>query len=77
MHGRYIGYGPLILSVQSIKIILDDGSVVMASREENSDIFFGAIGGYGGMGVIVEATLSLKENIMLERVYDDMDVESY
>lgn len=77
VHGRYIGYGPLILSIRSLKIILADGSVVIASREENADIFFGAIGGYGGIGVIVEATLSLRDNIMLERVYDDMNVESY
>lgn len=77
VHGRYIGYGPLILSVRSIKIILADGSILIASREENADIFFGAIGGYGGIGVIVEATLSLKDNIMLERVYDDMEVELY
>jgi FAD/FMN-containing dehydrogenase len=77
VHGRYIGYGPLILSVKSIKIVLADGSIKMASRDENRDIFFGAIGGYGGIGIIVEATLELRDNSMLERVYVDMDVEKY
>ncbi|MBX9809368.1 FAD-binding protein, partial [Candidatus Gracilibacteria bacterium] len=77
VHGRYIGFGPLILSVKSIRIILANGDIVMASRTENSDIFYGAIGGYGGIGIIVEATLELRENVMLEREYMDMDSEQY
>ncbi|GAB0174961.1 MAG: hypothetical protein HHAS10_08400 [Candidatus Altimarinota bacterium] len=77
VHGRYIGYGPLILSVESIKIILADGTIKLASKVENSDIFFAAIGGYGGIGIIIEATLHLKENSMLERKYEDMDLHLY
>lgn len=30
VHGRYIGEGPIILSVENIKIVLADGSVVVA-----------------------------------------------
>ena len=77
VHGRYIGFGPMILSVLSIRIILADGSDILASRGEHSDIFFAAIGGYGGVGVIVETTLQLRENCMLERVYQDMPIEAY
>lgn len=77
VHGRYIGFGPMILSVLSIRIILADGSDILASRGEHSDIFFAAIGGYGGVGVIVETTLQLRENSMLERVYQDMPIEAY
>src|SRR5262249_81439 len=54
-HGRYTGLGPLILSVRSIALVLADGSLVEANRDTHSEIFFGAIGGYGGLGVIVEA----------------------
>lgn len=46
VHGRYIGYGPLILSVVSIQVVLANGTLVEASRTDNSDIFFAAIGGY-------------------------------
>jgi FAD/FMN-containing dehydrogenase len=77
VHGRYIWYGPLILSVKSLAIILADGSIKVASREENSDIFYGSIGGYGALGIIVEATLELRENTMLERLYVDMPIEEY
>ena len=66
-HGRYIGQGPIILSVKEIKIVLANGTLVTASRKINSEIFFGAIGGYGGLGVITEATLYLTDNCKVER----------
>ena len=68
VHGRYIGQGPLIRSVDSIKVVLADGSLIEATPNVHSDIFFGAIGGYGGIGVIVEATLQLAENVKVERI---------
>lgn len=67
VHGRYVGLGPLILSVKEIKIVLADGSLVVASPGRNKEIFYAAIGAYGGIGVITEATLSLSDNIKLER----------
>ena len=67
-HGRYIGQGPIIRSVDSIRVVLADGSVIDASPSKNSEIFYGAIGGYGGIGVIVEATLQLVDNTKVERV---------
>ena len=77
VHGRYIGMGPLILSVRSFRIVLADGSVVEASRTENPEIFFGAIGGYGGLGVITEATLDLAENVRVKRLDRTMPVTEY
>jgi len=77
VHGRYIGEGPLVRSVQSIKLALADGSVVTASPKENSDIFFGAIGGYGGLGVIVEATLQVADNDRIERQTHMLAVTEY
>ena len=67
VHGRYIGQGPIVRSVQSLRLVLADGSVVEASREKNSEAFFGAIGGYGGLGVIAEVTLQLADNEKIER----------
>ena len=54
-HGRYAGLGPIVLSVKSIRLVLADGSVVTASPADNSDLFYGAIGGYGALGVIAKA----------------------
>ncbi|MDC7675711.1 FAD-binding protein [Asticcacaulis machinosus] len=76
-HGRYVGEGPIVRSVDSIKMVLADGSIVMASRTENPQLFFGAIGGYGGLGVIVEATLNLTDNVSVERVAMRMKVKDY
>jgi FAD/FMN-containing dehydrogenase len=66
-HGRYVGQGPLIGSVQSLKVVLTNGDLVEASPSKNSELFYGCIGGYGGLGIIVEATLDLVENQKVER----------
>lgn len=67
VHGRYIGLGPIILSVKGFTIVLADGSIVHASPSEHSDIFYSAIGGMGGIGVIADVTLSLSDNVNVER----------
>lgn len=77
VHGRYIGEGPLVNSIISFKVVLADGEVATASPSENSELFYGAIGGYGGLGVIVEATLSLVDNTRVERVVKAMAVSEY
>jgi len=77
VHGRYVGTGPLIHFVQSIKVVLPDGKLVNASRTENQEIFRSCIGGYGGFGVIVEATLQLTDNSKVERTAVLMPVSDY
>ena len=76
-HGRYVGLGPLILSVRSFKVVLADGALVEASPTLNADIFNGVIGGYGGLGVIVEATLELTDNVKVKRHAEMMPVADY
>lgn len=76
-HGRYVGQGPLVGSVASIRLILADGSAVAASPTRNSELFYGAIGGYGGVGVIVEATITLTVNQRLERRTQVMPLAAY
>lgn len=77
VHGRYIGKGPLVMAVQVIRIVLPGGEVVRASPTENEDIFYGAIGGYGAMGVIVEATLNLADNVRVARTSQVMPLADY
>jgi FAD/FMN-containing dehydrogenase len=67
VHGRYVGEGPLINSVESLQVILADGQLITADRNNHADIFYGIIGGYGGLGVITEATLLLTDNVKIER----------
>lgn len=77
VHGRYIGQGPIVTSVKSIRLVLANGELVTASPSENSDLFYGAIGGYGGLGVIVEATLHLTDNERVERQSIVMPLSRY
>jgi FAD/FMN-containing dehydrogenase len=76
-HGRYVREGAIIRSVRSIKLVLADGRIVNASRTENRDLFDAAIGGYGGIGVIAEATLDIVPNQMLEKRTVRMNYRKY
>ncbi|MEP7066611.1 MAG: FAD-binding oxidoreductase [Gemmatimonadota bacterium] len=76
-HGRYIGQGPLIRSVRSITLVLADGSVVRASPTEHPELFFGAIGGYGALGVIADVTLDLAPDVHVERFDRTLPVADY
>ena len=61
--------------MKSLKVVLADGTIVEASQTQNADIFNGVIGGYGGLGVIVEATLELTDNMKVKR-HTEMDARS-
>ena len=66
-HGRYVGLGPVVLSVRAFKIVLSSGEVLMATSQEHSDIFYAAIGGYGAIGIITEIELDLADNIRVQQ----------
>jgi FAD/FMN-containing dehydrogenase len=76
-HGRYVGLGPMILSVRAIQMVLADGTLVDASPAVNAELFYGAIGGYGGLGVITQATLDLADNVRVERQDRTLPVTAY
>jgi FAD/FMN-containing dehydrogenase len=77
VHGRYVGQGAIISSVKQIKIVLANGEIVMASPTLNRKLFTSAIGGYGGLGVIAEVTLSLTDNTKIERRDTVMNIAEY
>ncbi len=76
-HGRYVGLGPMVMSVRAIRVVLHDGSVVEATRTQRPKLFFGAIGGYGALGIVVEIELDLVENKRLQRVDQVMPLTEY
>ncbi len=76
-HGRYMGLGPVVLSVRAIKVVMADGHVVEASPETNAEIFYGVVGGYGGLAVMVEAELSLADNVRVKRLARKMSAAEY
>ncbi len=77
VHGRYIGLGPLILSVRSLDIMLANGERMTVSRENNSELFFACVGCYNAIAVIVAAEFDLEENVAVLRVDKKMKREEY
>ncbi|MBX3257417.1 MAG: FAD-binding oxidoreductase [Chitinophagaceae bacterium] len=53
--------GSFINCVISFTILLADGRIVTASREENADLFIANFGGLGLLGVILTATIRLRK----------------
>ena len=61
-HGWQTGMSPISSSVDSLRIMLADGSILRCSRSENSELFSLALGGYGLFGFILDATLKVVKN---------------
>lgn len=76
-HGRYMGLGPVVLSVRAITLVLAGGEVVEASRSAHPRLFDAAIGGYGGIGVITEVELDLVPNTRVARSDRKMRTADY
>lgn len=77
VHGQDLANNPLIKSVESFKLINSDGQIINVSRSENSELFGLAIGGYGLFGIIVEVTLYLTDNALLERQVDVIQSDDF
>jgi FAD/FMN-containing dehydrogenase len=61
---------PLISNIESFTMITADGKSIRCSREENSELFRLAIGGYGIFGLIDTVTLQLVPRQKLRRVVE-------
>ncbi|HTL82044.1 MAG TPA: FAD-binding protein [Bacteroidia bacterium] len=76
-HGRYIGLGPVILSVRSLDVIMADGSLVHTSPSENPELFFACVGCYNAVAVIAIVELELEDNVAVKRVQKKMKLTDY
>jgi len=70
VHGRGLRMKPLISNIESFTMITADGKPIRCSREENSELFRLAIGGYGMFGLIDTVTLRLVPRQKLRRVVE-------
>src|SRR5438309_11176081 len=68
VHGRGLRMKPLISNIESFTLITADGKSIRCSREENSELFRLAIGGYGRLGLIDTVTIRLVPREKLRRV---------
>ena len=70
VHGRGLRMKPLISNIESFTLMTADGKSIRCSREENSELFRLAIGGYGLFGLIDTVTLRLVPRQKLRRVVE-------
>jgi FAD/FMN-containing dehydrogenase len=66
-HGRYVGHGPVVNSVRALQLVMPHGEVLETGPDQHADIFYAAMGGYGGVGIITEVELALDDNYPIER----------
>lgn len=61
IHGKaHHAQGTFVTCVDSMRVLLASGDIVVASRTENDDLFWGSFGGLGLLGVILTATIRLR-----------------
>ena len=76
-HGWPTAFGPMGSTVRRVKMLLADGSHITASRTENADLFAGAMGGYGLLGLITELEVAAAPNMLLEPTFDLMPAADF
>jgi FAD/FMN-containing dehydrogenase len=76
-HGWPVPYGPFGSTVQSIRLMLADGTIVTCSRNENAELFSAAMGGYGLVGIILDMDCEMVENRMLQPTFEVMPAEAF
>lgn len=65
VHGWQVSSGPLSSSIQKIKIMLADGTIMICAKDQNQELFSSVLGGYGLIGVILEIDLHTSPNFSL------------
>jgi FAD/FMN-containing dehydrogenase len=70
VHGRGLTLRPIIDNVESFTLIDAAGELRRCSRQENSELFRLAIGGYGLFGIITTVQLRLRPRVKVERVVE-------
>lgn len=76
-HGRDIRYGSLIDTVRSFRLLTAEGEIIHVSREENEDLFYLVIGGYGLFGVILDVELELTDDELYEMQTKALSYDEY
>jgi len=70
IHGRDINNSLIIGTVESFRLLISSGKIINVSRDENFELFRLVIGGYGLFGIIMDVTISLCNNSLLQKKVD-------
>ena len=69
-HGRGLRWPPFVADVEAFTLLDAQGELRRCSRQENSELFSLAIGGYGLFGVLTSVTLRLRPRQKVERLVE-------
>ncbi|KAI5445811.1 cytokinin dehydrogenase 3 [Lathyrus oleraceus] len=58
--GQTFRYGPQISSVHQLDVVTGKGEFVRCSKQKNSELFHGVLGGLGQFGIITKARIALE-----------------
>ncbi len=76
-HGWAVPHGPLGSTVKQLRVMLADGSRVTCSPTQGPELFSACLGGYGLMGVLLDADLQAAPNVMLQRAQEDLAADDF
>lgn len=75
IHGRGLTYAPFVEDIESLEVVLADGSSVECSRTRNLELFRRIVGGYGLFGVVTSVKLRLVARQKVARVVELARIE--
>ena len=76
-HGMDHRIGGIASTIQSLRLMLANGSIQTVSRQENEELFQAVVGGYGLFGIILDAQLSLMDNLAYTEVRTNMNTQDF
>src|SRR6186997_236678 len=76
-HGMDHQAGAMAKSIKSLRVMLADGSLQTVSATQNKELFDLVVGGYGLFGVIVEAELTIADNLVYQTGRRMMDYKEF
>lgn len=76
-HGWPVPRGPMGSTVRSLRIMLSDGTILTCSREDNTELFALAMGGYGLFGIILNLEVEMVPNLPLKPSFQVVAIEDF
>jgi len=76
-HGSGQKNGNLATAASALELVTADGKIVNLSREQDAEIFNGAVVGLGALGVITKVTLDIQPSFMMRQyVYENLPLSA-
>jgi FAD/FMN-containing dehydrogenase len=76
-HGWQHNSPPIASTVQSLRLMMPDGSIARCARDENAELFSLVLGGYGLFGVILDVELRVVPNERYQAEVEVMHADNY